>query len=259
MHFCKLKESRIIKTYAMIKKTIFTLMLLAVVGWVSAQSLQFEWAGHVYSEGETIECTNDEYGYGDFIQHMQLRNLTSGDLNVIIEKEEIDTIPGTSNYFCWGSCYGSAVYVSPNPVTIVAGSLNTDELSFHTFFDENVFGKVEMRYYAYDELNPSERVSINVVFHKSGEGVHNPVATHFGGAYPNPASSVVNFDYNLNPSDKATVSIYNLLGQEVKSISVNPLQERLTISVADLNEGIYFYNLFVNGSTMKTEKFVVKK
>jgi len=60
----------------MVRKSIFTLMLLAVMGYVSAQSLQFEWDGHVYSEGETIECTNDEFGYGEYIQHMQLRNLT---------------------------------------------------------------------------------------------------------------------------------------------------------------------------------------
>ena len=245
----------------MVKKSIFTLMFLAVIGWVSAQSLQFEWNGHVYSDGETIECTNDAYGYGEYIQDMQLRNLTSGDLNVIVEKEVIEPLDGTIDLFCWGQCFGPEIYVSPNPVVIAANSLNSvmNPLSFHVIFDEDVYGKVEMRYYAYDESNPSERVSINVVFNKSGESVNENSTLSFGQAYPNPASSVVNFDYNLNPGDKATVSIYNLLGQEVKSLSVNALQSRLAISVADLNEGIYFCNLFVNGCALKTEKFVVKK
>lgn len=244
----------------MIKKTLFTLMFLSVMGWVSAQSLQFEWDGHVYEDGETIECTNDEFGFGEFIQHMQVRNLTSGDLNVIIEKEVIDTISGTLNFFCWGSCFGAGVYVSPNPVTIAAGAVTGEyDLSFHTMFDEDVYGKVKMRYYAYDDHNPSERVSVIVVFTKSGVGVNETSTLRFGQAYPNPASSVVNFDYSLSASDKATVVVYNLLGQEVLNQTVNTLQNRLSVSVADLNNGIYFCNLFVNGSAVKTEKFVVKK
>lgn len=245
----------------MVKKSIFTLMFLTVIGWVSAQSLQFEWNGHAYVDGETIECTNDAYGYGEYIQDMQIRNLTSGDLNVIVEKEVIEDLEGTINLFCWGQCFAPETFVSPNPVTVPANSLNPDQypLSFHVIFDEGVFGKVQIKYSAYDERHPSDRVTINVVFNKSGEGVHENTVAHFGQAYPNPASSLVNFDYNLNPGDKASVSIYNLLGQEVRTQSVNSMQNRLSISVADLNEGIYFCNLFVNGCALKTEKFVVKK
>ena len=244
----------------MIKKSIFTLMFLAVMGWVSAQSLQFEWNGHVYAEGETVECTNDEYGYGEYIQHVQLRNLTSNDLNVIVEKEVIETIEGTINFFCWGSCFGPDVTVSPNPVVVAANTVTGEEaLSFHALYEENVFGKVRVKYSAYDQNNPSQRVTINVVFNKSGEGVQENAPVRFGQAYPNPASSVVNFDYNLNADDKASVSVYNLLGQEVTKKQVNSLQGRLSISVADLNDGIYFCNLFVNGCAVKTEKFVVKK
>lgn len=244
----------------MVKKSIFTLMFLAVMGWVSAQSLQFEWDGRVFEEGEIIECMNDEYGYGEFIQHMQLRNLTSGDLNVIVEKEIIENLEGASNFFCWGMCFSPDVFVSPNPVTVAANSVTSeDALSFHVYFDPELFGKVKMRYYAYDENNPSERVSINVVFTKSDVGVQENAALHFGQAYPNPASSVVNFDYNLGAGDKASVVVYNLLGQEVMKQSVNTMQNRLSISVSDLNDGIYFCNLLVNGCTVKMEKFVVKK
>ena len=244
----------------MIKRSIFTLMFLAVMGWVSAQSLQFEWTGRVYEEGESIECTNDDYGYGEFIQHLQLRNLTSGDLNVIVEKEVIENLEGAINFFCWGSCFGPDTYVSPNPVTIEANTVTEENaLSFHVLFDEGIYGKVWMKYSAYDESNPTERVTINVVFKKSNVGVNESTAVRFGQAYPNPASSVVNFDYNLKAGDLASVSVYNLLGQEVLTQSMNSLQNRLSISVSDLNDGIYFCNLFVNGCAVKTEKFVVKK
>ena len=244
----------------MIKKSIFTMLFLAAMGWVSAQSLQFEWNGHVYSEGETIECTNDEYGYGEFIQHMQVRNLTSGDMNVIVEKEVVEDLEGATNFFCWGSCFDPEIYVSPSPVTVAANSVTGEgELSFHVLFDPEVFGKVMVKYSAYDRGNLEDRMTINVVFNKSGVGLSDPSAVRFGQAYPNPASSVINFDYSLNANDKASVSIYNLLGQEVMNLPMNTLQDRLSFSVSDLNDGIYFCNLFVNGCAVKTEKFVVKK
>lgn len=243
----------------MIKKSIFTMLFLAVIGWVSAQSLQFELDGHVYEEGETIVC-NSPNEWGEYLQEMQIRNLTSQDLNVLVGKEVIDDLDGVTNYFCWGNCFGPTVMVSPNPVTVDANSVTVEgALSFHAMFDEDVFGKVQVKYSAYDERHPEDAVTINVVFHKSGEGVHEVAAVRFGQAYPNPASSVVNFDYNVNASDRASVSVYNLLGQEVMSLPINTLQDRLSISVADLNNGIYFCNLFVNGSAVKTEKFVVKK
>lgn len=243
----------------MIKKAFFTLLFLSVTAWVSAQSLQFELNGHVYEEGETIQC-NTPTEWGEFLQDMQIRNLTSEDWNVLVKKEVIEDLEGVSNYFCWGLCFGPDTYVSPNPVAVPANSVTSvGALSFHAMFEDNVFGKVQVKYSAYDERHPEDAVTINVVFHKSGEGVHEVAAVRFGQAYPNPASSVVNFDYNVNASDRASVSVYNLLGQEVMNLPINTLQDRLSISVADLNNGIYFCNLFVNGSAVKTEKFVVKK
>ena len=243
----------------MVKRSIFTLLFLAVMGWVSAQSLRFELDGHVYEEGETIIC-NAPTEWGEYLQDMQMRNLTDQDLNVLVKKEVIEDLEGVSNYFCWGLCFGPDTYVSPNPVAVPANSVTSvGALSFHAMFEDNVFGKVQVKYSAYDERHPEDAVTINVVFHKSGEGVHEVAAVRFGQAYPNPASSVVNFDYNVNASDRASVSVYNLLGQEVMNLPINTLQDRLSISVADLNNGIYFCNLFVNGSAVKTEKFVVKK
>lgn len=243
----------------MVKKSIFTLFFLAVIGWASAQSLQFELNGHVFADGETIECTNDEYGIGELVQHMQLRNLTSNDLNVYVEKEIVEDLVGTSNLFCWGQCFSESVFVS-DPVELAANTVSDEPaLAFHVTYGEDVFGKVHMRYYAYDEDHYDQRISINVIFNKSGESVHESAAVRFGQAYPNPASSTVSFDYSLNVGDKASVTIYNLLGQEVTKQSVNSLQGRVSISVANLNDGIYFCNLFVNGCAVKTEKFVVKK
>lgn len=241
------------------RKSIFTLILLALASFVSAQTLQFEWNGHVYDEGEIIECINDEYGVGEYIQHMQIRNLASDSLHVVVEKEIIEDLDGTMNFFCWGSCFSPDVFVSPRPVTVEANSVtNEGALSFHVMFDEGIFGKVRMRYLAYSEENPEERVSIIVVFTKSGAGVadHSYTMT-MGKAYPNPASSQVHFDYSFD--GRLSAVVYNLLGQEVLRQDLNANAGQMTLSVADLQEGIYFCTMMVNGRACATEKFVVKK
>lgn len=241
------------------RKSFFTLILLALAGFVSAQTLQFEWDGHVYGEGETIECTNDEYGYGEYIQHLQIRNLTSEVVPVIVEKEIIEDLEGVMNFFCWGSCFDPSVFVSTRPVEIPANSVCEEEaLSFHALYDEGIFGKLKMRYYAYVEESPADRIYIDVVFNKSGEGVADHTHTMtMGKAYPNPASSLVHFDYSFD--GRLSAVVYNLLGQEVLRQDLNANDGQMTLSVADLQEGIYFCTMMVNGRACATEKFVVKK
>ena len=242
----------------MFKKSILTLLLLAAIGYVSAQSLRFELDDIIYENGSTIVCTNDEYGYGEYIQHMQLRNLTSGDLNVIVEKEVLEDLGGTMNFFCWGQCFSYTVFVS-DPVTVAANSLNESDLSFHVMFEEPVYGKVKMRFYAYDEQHPEERIYIDVIFNKEDDGISDySRSIMMSQAYPNPARSTVRFDYSM-PVSNATAVVYNVVGQEVMRQDINTFEGQLNLSVADLIDGIYFCSIMLDGKTANTVKFVVKK
>lgn len=239
----------------MIRKSIFTLLLMAIFGYVSAQSLQFEYDGTIYQDGSTIVCNTEEYG--EFIQYFQVRNLDNVDHNVLLEKEVAQDLEGVMNYFCWGSCYLPETVVSPRPVTVPANTLSEEELSVHAMFDEFVFGYIIVKYSIYDEATPNDRVTVAVKFLKSGEGVNENAAIQLGQAYPNPASSMVHFDYEN--ADNATAVVYNLVGQEVLRQELNAIQGKLSISVNDLQDGIYFCNLTRNGQALKTVKFVVKK
>jgi len=250
----------------MIKKFVFTLALLAVMGWASAQSLQFEWEGHVYEQGETVICTQvDEWG--TMVQEMQVRNLTSASVDVIIRREIIQLVEETENSFCWGGCYSPAVNVSPVPKTLEAGAVcGTSDLSFHHQIDLSysgdpdnfVFGTSIVKYYAYPEGNGEDNACIEIWFAYGAESVdENKIS--FSHAYPNPASSLVHFNYQLPATGNVSVSVYNLLGQEVLSQQLDALQGQAVLSVADLTEGIYFCNLKVDGRAVKTEKFVVEK
>ena len=250
------------------KKSIFTFVFVAVMGWASAQSLQFELDGYVYAQGEIVMCTEVEE-WGEMVQEMQLRNNTNSAIDVMIKREVVKIVDGTQNSFCWGTCYDPSVDVSPRPQNLAAGAVSDGGLlSFHQLLDVTyssdpsnfAVGTSIVKYYAYPADNEEDKACIEVWFaYNNAEGVSEKPSVNFGHAYPNPASSMVRFDYDLSAADNVSAAVYNLLGQEVMREQLNNMQGVVTFSVADLNDGIYFCNLFVNGQAVKTEKFVVKK
>jgi hypothetical protein len=73
--------------------------------------------------------------------------------------------------------------------------------------------------------------------------------------YPNPASSFVAFELSENNFE---VQLFDITGKTVKS--VNSIGNRLRVSTADLNNGIYFYSVYTEkGNLITTNKVVVNK
>lgn len=63
--------------------------------------------------------------------------------------------------------------------------------------------------------------------------------------YPNPANDIITLD--LKNNEPATIRLYNILGQEVKSILTNEAQA--TLHVSDLKAGIYIVKVEQNGKS----------
>lgn len=57
--------------------------------------------------------------------------------------------------------------------------------------------------------------------------------------YPNPATDVLNITVE-NGQVNQSIEIYNAAMQKVRQLSINQSQQHLTVSVADLNKGMYF-------------------
>jgi hypothetical protein len=74
--------------------------------------------------------------------------------------------------------------------------------------------------------------------------------------YPNPNNGVFNFNYNL--TNNAVLSIYNNLGQEVKTIQLSATKNLLTINMSNFARGIYTYKVIENNKLIAISKFVVK-
>lgn len=237
------------------KKTFFTLMLLAVTTLLSAQSFQLELDGTVYHDGQSIICPYNE-AFGEYVQHMQIRNLTDGDLEMVMAQYVIETAPGAMASLCWGSCMSGDTVVT-RPVTVPAQSVSdSEQLSLHVQFTEGETGVVSVVYLAYDVNHPEESIAINLLAGHGADVSENSIS--LGEAYPNPASSQVHFNYSFDGSSALNAVVYNLLGQEVKAQALHGNQGRLSIDVADLQPGIYFCSIQVNNTIVKTEKFVVR-
>lgn len=116
--------------------------------------IQFEWDGHVFYNGETITCTNDENGSGDLVQHIQVRNRTDETKCFVIEKEDIQGLDGVTNS------------ISSNRVCVSAQSVNDEDLSFHAIYEDQVYGMVIVEYYVYEENHPDERISLTVRYNR---------------------------------------------------------------------------------------------
>ena len=123
------------------KKTFFTLMLVAVVTMLSAQTLQFEHDGHVYQNGETIICRFNE-DYAEYVIELNIRNLSDNDMNIVMEQDILEAADGIMMQLCWGSCMASNEHLITRPVLVPAQTLSTDVVSLHCGFLEGETGVV---------------------------------------------------------------------------------------------------------------------
>lgn len=90
--------------------------------------------------------------------------------------------------------------------------------------------------------------------------VASPVNVTNMTVYPNPTTNNATFSYTLNKSERVTISIYNLLGEEVSTVfsgNLNAGTYSVETSIANLESGIYIYKMQVGASS--TQGQIVKQ
>lgn len=78
---------------------------------------------------------------------------------------------------------------------------------------------------------------------------------------PNPASDVLNFSFNMNIDVKAaSISLTNLVGQQVKNIEIGKVNAQTTqnvnMNVSDLAPGLYIYTFHADGQQLSNKVLV---
>lgn len=77
--------------------------------------------------------------------------------------------------------------------------------------------------------------------------------------YPNPNNGMMELDYSLQVGDKGIIMIYDLTGRFVSDYILPNGNGTLSIDESKVNDGIYFYHIFVNGKIVLRDKLVIIK
>jgi subtilisin family serine protease len=77
--------------------------------------------------------------------------------------------------------------------------------------------------------------------------------------YPNPFTEYTTVEYDLTSAkyNTAELKIYDMLGNEIKSIPLSAKRNSMFVSRSDLRSGVYFYSLMIDGKAAKTNKLVI--
>lgn len=77
--------------------------------------------------------------------------------------------------------------------------------------------------------------------------------------YPNPSEDYTIIEYSIDANHLVTIEICNSLGQLVKTVSHKSDENQIKINTVGINNGIYYYNLLVDGVMVHTQKMIVTK
>lgn len=92
-----------------------------------------------------------------------------------------------------------------------------------------------------------------------GEVLFSNEKISISSVYPNPASAYASIDYQLfRDTDNAKIILCNVLGNVVGEYTLIRDAKRLHISTLELNSGVYFYTLSVDGKSLVTRKLIIK-
>ena len=77
--------------------------------------------------------------------------------------------------------------------------------------------------------------------------------------YPNPTNNLLNIEYTIDTESKASISIYNTVGNFVLEKELDTKANKHQLSFKKFNNGIYYYKITVNGKQYDEGKIVVIK
>ncbi len=243
------------------KKTLLTFAAILFVALsMNAQDLTLSWDGETLGDTVVVwgDPTSEDF---EIVFHAVCQNNTDDVINVKIRRKRIEMLEGTMSTFCWGICYAPDIEVSPDSIPIAAQGQSEDEAFSGHYTMAGVIGTSIVEYTFFNQYNEDQNVKVVAKYWASPTGIAEDAMN--GGSisdiYPNPATTFVNLDYNMPAEvDFAKVQIVNLLGSVVKESNINRSANKLSMDVSDLQGGIYFYSVLVNGDVYKTKKLVIQ-
>ncbi|MFA6472338.1 MAG: T9SS type A sorting domain-containing protein [Candidatus Latescibacterota bacterium] len=162
------------------------------------------------------------------------------------------------NKVLWFSGFGTTGYMEDGVVNIIP-EISQSASDFITFADENIalnsFNRDRTKFYGFYEYTPE---SVKVEDNKK------PVSFITTRCFPNPFNPTVTIQFELPKTEKASIRVYNIMGQLVRTIAdhsfnagVNNIQwDSRSDSGMTCSSGIYFYKIDA-GDKLATGRMVL--
>ena len=211
---------------------------------------------------------------GDKKSHNEVVNVSNIPLNVICERTEKSIADSSINYFCWDVCFIPSVSVS-GIVVIQPGVTSQNHIGYYNA--KGGTGVSTISYCFYDNDNPIDSACVIILYSPESpdDSVYATVnvgtlvgVDDYGSMrenrildiYPNPANTNTTLAYSLeNGSGSAKIVVRNVLGSEMMEVWLKGSTGKVIFPVSQMNSGIYFYSLVVDGQVQSTQKLIVKK
>ncbi len=184
-------------------------------------------------------------GAGEMVAEWPVTNVSDAAVSVKCSRSVISEIPGTSNYFCWGVCYGETTNVSLLAQNILASDTN------HTFYAHykplGNPGETLISYCFFNTANPSDQACQTVSFCYESScpvGVSEEAATKIELVGNNPLRGLSFLNYQLPAGEKeGQLVITNLQGKLIKQAVVKGNSGSILVNAQDYAAGVYQFTL----------------
>ena len=242
----------------MVRKLLFGLMIFSAF-MVNAQDFSLDTSG-VNVVGTTLHIgTEVDFSGETGSVEITFTNISSTSKTIVFKRHNVSQENLVTHEICDDhQCMEASTATADHALaarTFAAGETLT--YLIHARFEDATSGNSHELYCVYEDGNESNAVCVDVIYTIETTAV-NEIANNLtiSKAYPNPANANVNFNYDLNSN--GFVTIHDVTGKQIGNLELVQGVEKATYNTSDLNDGIYFYNVYVDGVKTTTNKFIVR-
>ena len=236
----------------------FVSMAFLTLG-LNAQVIKVQFEGEDVSDNDTL---NVEVAAGEEVTtYFILTNQSSETLSLRSAYSRLKVNEGDEFLMCFGECTTDTVSAV---VDVEAGTpFNNFDIAFTSGSDNSTLIEVFLMKAAQDGTGEDVVRNFYVKYANPDVSVASTAKTQplSVDIYPNPMSSNASINYFVPAKyGNAQLLVRNMVGKTVKTFNLRCGENaKLNISSTDLANGVYFYSIVSNGTTLTTKKLVVRK
>jgi hypothetical protein len=191
---------------------------------------------------------------------VKIKNSSDKSQFYIVKRTKIEQLETQKSYFCIDNkCLEPdnsefSKRIEPGETINLVYVVETGMLPGQSVFKFEVFPKgspAEIKEHSVS-INVEEKSSRNYIYQSKEISVQE--------IYPNPLQEIGLIDYKIiDAFIKAKIVFHTILGKAISDYELDPTETRVKIFSEEMNSGVYFYTLYINGSGVATRKIIVRK